>query len=68
MDDPCLTVTGSLAQRNKSIAIVILFWRSLGFPVAVQEGTKRSNGEVDRVCTPIDRHRIGDKHQAIDLV
>ena len=27
VDDPCLTVTGSLAQRNKSIAIVILFWQ-----------------------------------------
>ena len=33
VDDPCLTVTGSLAQRNKSIAIVILFWRTLVFPL-----------------------------------
>ena len=40
VDDPCLTVTGSLAQRNKSIAIVILFWRTLGFPLQFKKGQK----------------------------
>ena len=37
------------------------------FPVSIQEGTKRSNSEVDRICTSIDQHGTGDKHQARDL-
>ena len=41
VDDPCLTVTGSLAQRHKSIATVILFWRTLGFPLQFKKGTKK---------------------------
>ena len=67
VDDPCLTVTGSLAQRNKIIAIVLLFWRTLGFPLQFKEGTERSNSEVDRIYTSIDQHGTGDKHQARNL-
>ena len=66
LDDPCLTVNGSLAQRNKHChrnSVLAHPW----FPVAVQEGAKGSNCEVDRVYTPIDRRGIGDKHQARDL-
>ena len=51
MDDPWFTVTGSLAQRNKSIAIVILFWRALGISSQLKKG----------------QHGTGDKHQARDL-
>ena len=40
VDDPCLTVTGFLAQRNESIAIVILFWRTLGFPLQFKRDKK----------------------------
>ena len=40
VDDPCLTVTGSLAHRNKNIAIVILFWRTLGFPLQFKKGQR----------------------------
>ena len=40
VDDPCLAVTGCLAQRNKNIAIVLLFWRTLGFPLLFKKGQK----------------------------
>ena len=67
VDDPCLTVTGSLAQRNKNIAVVLLFLAHPWFPVAIQKGTERSNSEVDRIYTSIDQHGTGDKHQARNL-
>ena len=66
VDDPCLAVTGSLAQRNKSIAIVILFWRTLGFPLQFKKG-QRGPTVNWILCTPIDRRGIGGKHQARDL-
>ena len=38
VDDPCLTISGSAASRRRAAAIVILFWRVLGFPLQFKKG------------------------------
>ena len=67
VDDPCLTVTGSLAQRNNSIAIVILFWRTLGFPLQFKKGQKGPTVKwIGSVLRSTDGG-IGGKHQSRNL-
>ena len=39
-DDPCLVVRGSSARRQRVMAITILLWRLLGFPLSWRKGSR----------------------------
>ena len=42
VDDPCITLTGTRADRDRWLALIILVWRALGLPLAFRKGQRGS--------------------------
>ena len=59
MDDPCIAVAGSKAQRDRLIAATILLWTSLGIRLAFKKAARGT--EVTWIGGTLTMQRQGNK-------